>query len=99
MARANKLNKCALEDCFWTPATVTDRSKPSTLHIVYINDIQRITATFETVKHPSGLCYFHLKQAQGLFDCKFPLSKHGQPSEQTTIMKHAFEKALKQKQL
>ena len=96
MESRTNTNKCVLEDCFGTPATVTNRTKPSTLHKVEINDVEHITATFETEPHPSGLCYLHLKQTQGLFDCKFPLSQHGQPGDQTTIIKHAFEKALKQ---
>jgi hypothetical protein len=89
------MNECAKKGCFQPVTTETDRSKPSTLHKVYIDEIEHITVTFETVSHSSGLCYLHLKQAQGLFDCKFPLSKFGQPNEQETVMQFAFKKAFK----
>ena len=38
---------------------------------------ETITAGKPSCNHEWGLCYFHKKKFEGLFDLKYPLSKYG----------------------
>lgn len=92
MATRPFATKCKL--CSEPVVKVVRRDLSSELISVVINKSRRITACRPSEAHPSGLCYFHLKEAVGLFDAKYPIEKHGKADGQMTIMKEAMMRTL-----
>lgn len=84
--------KCQL--CEAPVVMAVRRDLPSRLVKVIINKQERITYCHPSEPHASGLCFFHLKQAQGLFDAKYPIEKNGPAESQMTVMKEAMMRAL-----
>ena len=77
--------RCKHPGCYEYPHTVPDTSKPNIRHEeptkIYINEdgerivVSGLTATIAPPlkKHPSGLCYYHLKRKENYFTAKYPL--------------------------
>ncbi len=70
---------CSHSDCHEHPFMIVDESAPLRWHkevgTEKEKDDIRLTSSVSRglLKHPTGLCYFHLKKREGFFDRHYPL--------------------------
>jgi len=73
--KMRKLKPCKKDKCFQGVVLVPRDDKEAILRRDVIHNEEKISVDYPVESHPSGLCYFHLKTAQGFFTQKYPLNK------------------------
>gem|GEM_PF-2778514 len=77
-----KLKRCISERkdlhirCYGSVVLVSQEDKASVLRKYRDQKgIERVSSDFPIEPHESGLCYYHLKKKEGLFDKRYPLAR------------------------